>query len=55
MLRIVLDSTGDLPGDWQDQYDIDIIPINIIHNGKTYLQGIDISYEDFYQLVWGRL
>jgi len=51
MLRIVLDSTGDLPGDWQDQYDIDIIPINIIHNGKTYLQGIDISYEDFYQLV----
>ena len=51
MLRIVLDSTGDLPGDWQEQYDIDIIPINIIHNGKTYLQGIDISYEDFYQLV----
>ena len=51
MLRIVLDSTGDLPGDWQKQYDIDVIPINIIHNGKTYLQGIDISYEDFYQLV----
>jgi len=51
MLRIVLDSTGDLPAGWQEQYEIDIIPINIIHNGKTYLQGIDISYEDFYQLV----
>jgi len=51
MLKIVLDSTGDLPEGWQEQYDIDIIPINIIYNGKTYLQGIDMNYEDFYQLV----
>jgi len=51
MLKIVLDSTGDLPEGWQDQYAIDIIPINIIHAGKTYLQGVDINYEDFYQLV----
>jgi len=51
MLKIVLDSTGDLPEGWQEQYDIDIIPINIIHDGKTYLQGVDMGYEDFYQLV----
>jgi len=51
MLKIVLDTAGDMPEGWQEKYDIDLIPINIIHEGKTYLQGIDISYEDFYQLV----
>jgi len=51
MLKIVMDTAGDLPEGWQDMYDIDMIPINIIHGGKTYLQGIDISYEDFYQMV----
>jgi len=51
MLKIVMDTAGDLPEGWQETYNIDMIPINIIHGGKTYLQGIDISYEDFYQLV----
>ena len=51
MLKIVMDTTGDLPEGWQEQFNIDLIPINIIHGGKTYLQGIDINYEDFYQLV----
>lgn len=51
MLRIVIDTAGDLSEGWQDDYQIDLIPINIIHEGKTYLQGIDLSYEDFYKLV----
>jgi len=46
-----MDTAGDLPEGWQDQFDIDLIPINIIHEGKTYLQGINLSYEDFYRLV----
>ncbi len=51
MLRIVMDTAGDLPEGWQESYDIDLIPINIIHNNKTYLQGIDLGYEDFYKIV----
>lgn len=51
MLRIVMDTAGDLPEGWQEDFKIDLIPINIIHGGKTYLQGIDLGYEDFYQLV----
>ncbi len=51
MLKIVMDTAGDLPEGWKETYNIDMIPINIIHNGKTYLQGIDIGYEDFYQMV----
>lgn len=51
MLRIAMDTAGDLPEGWREDYQIDLIPINIIHEGKTYLQGIDLSYEDFYRLV----
>ena len=51
MLKIVMDTAGDVPEGWQEKYDFDMIPINIIHGEKTYLQGIDISYEDFYKMV----
>ena len=46
-----MDTAGDLPEGWQSDYQIDLIPINIIHDGKTYLQGVDIGYEDFYRIV----
>jgi DegV family protein with EDD domain len=51
MLRIVMDTAGDLAEGWQENYQIDLIPINIIHGGKSYLQGIDLGYDDFYKLV----
>jgi len=51
MLKIVMDTAGDLPSGWQEKYDIDLIPINIIHNGQNYLQGIDIQYDDFYRIM----
>jgi DegV family protein with EDD domain len=46
-----MDTAGDLPGGWQERYDIDLIPINIIHNGQNFLQGIDIHYDDFYRIM----
>lgn len=51
MIKIVLDTTCDMPEGWKEKYEIDLIPINIIHEGKNYLQGIDLSYEDFYKMV----
>ena len=51
MLRIVMDTAGDLSEGWQEEFQIDLIPINIIHEGKTYLQGINLRYEEFYRLV----
>lgn len=51
MLHIVMDTAGDLPEGWQDDYQIEVIPINIIHEGKTYLQGVNLGYEAFYKLV----
>jgi DegV family protein with EDD domain len=51
MLRIVMDTAGDLVEGWAEKYDVDLIPINIIYKDKTYLQGVDMQYEDFYRLV----
>jgi DegV family protein with EDD domain len=51
MLKIVMDTAGDLPTGWQETYQIDLIPINIIYDGKTYRQGFDLGYDDFYRIV----
>lgn len=51
MLRIVMDAAGDMPDGWAEEYDIDVIPINIHFEEKTYLAGVDLSNEGFYQLV----
>ena len=48
-MRIVMDGAGDMPENWAKLYEIDVIPINIQFNDKTYLQGIDLSDEQFYE------
>ena len=51
MLRIVTDSTADIPAGWEKEYGIDVIPINIQFGEKTYLQNVDLDSEGFYKLV----
>jgi fatty acid-binding protein DegV len=51
MLRVAMDSAGDLPENWAENYEVDIIPINIQFEEETFLQGVDISNKDFYRLV----
>jgi DegV family protein with EDD domain len=51
MLRIVTDGAADMPVGWEKEYDIQVIPINMQFGEKTYLQGIDLSNEDFYRMV----
>jgi len=51
MLRIVTDSTADIPVEWQKEFDIQVVPANIQFGDKTYLQGVDLDNEGFYRLV----
>ncbi len=51
MIKIVMDSAGDIPEEWRSEYDIQVIPINIHFEEKMYRQGIDLSDEDFYRLA----
>ncbi len=51
MLRIVTDGAADMPADWQEAYDIQVIPINIHFGDQTFLQNVDLDNEGFYRLV----
>ena len=51
MLKIVMDSAGEIPDEWRTEYDVHIIPVNIQFENKTYQQGIDLSNDDFYRLA----
>ena len=51
MIHIITDSTVDMPSDWMEKYNIHIIPMNIIFGARTYLDGIDVSNKNFYDMV----
>ena len=51
MLRIVTDGAADMPAGWEQEYDIQIIPINIQFGDKTYLQAVDLDNAGFYRMV----
>lgn len=46
-IKIVTDSTVDLKKEVLDQYGITIVPLTIFIDGKTYLDTIDISPDEF--------
>ena len=47
-IGFVTDSTSDIPVDLAEQYCIEIIPVLVNINGKSYADGLEISREDFY-------
>lgn len=51
MLHIVTDGAADMPGDWEEKYQLHTVPINIQFGEKTYLQFIDLDFESFYDKV----
>ena len=51
MLKIVMDSAGEIPEEWRLEYDVEVIPVNIQFENKTYQQGVDLSNDDFYRLA----
>ena len=51
MLRIVTDGAADVLQAWQTEYDIVVVPANILFGEKSYLQGVELDNEGFYKLV----
>src|SRR5512146_2576678 len=51
MLHIVMDGSGDMPPEWAALYNINVVPIHLHIGDKTFLQGADLSDEDFYRVV----
>jgi DegV family protein with EDD domain len=51
MIHIVTDSAADVPVQWENEFEIDIIPINIQFGERTFLQNVELDSERFYKLV----
>lgn len=51
MLRIVMDSAGDLPKEWLKEYEIEVIPINVQMGKDSFLEDVTLSIEQFYNWV----
>lgn len=51
MIRIVTDSTCDLPSDWLTTYGLHVVPINIHFEQEAYLEGQTIDPATFYRKV----
>jgi DegV family protein with EDD domain len=51
MIRIVVDSTCDLPADLYAQHHITVVPINIQFGTDSYLDGVTIDRATFYRKI----
>lgn len=47
-IRIVTDSTCDLPAQTVNDYKIEVIPLMINQGGNTFLDGVNLTREEFY-------
>lgn len=48
MIKIVTDSVADLPKEICAQYNITVIPLSVIFGEEVYLDGIDLTHEEFF-------
>ncbi len=47
-VTIITDSSAYLPKEYIAKYDIDVIPLTLVWEGKSYRDGIEISADEFY-------
>ncbi|MEL7610358.1 MAG: DegV family protein [Bacillota bacterium] len=50
-IRIITDSTSDIPVEQQQFLGIDIVPLSVIFGDKRYTDGIDLKKEQFYEML----
>jgi len=48
-IALVTDSTCDIPAEFLDQYDIQVVPLTIIWGEKQFQDRVNLSAEDFYK------
>lgn len=49
MVQLITDSSADLPKELIDKYNISIVPLTISIDGKEYLEGVNITPQEFYE------
>ncbi len=51
MIKIVTDGGADMPDNWEEEYQINILPLRVLIGEKTYFQGIDLNIHNFYRIL----
>ena len=51
MVKIICDSSGDIPEDMRKQYHITIVPQSILFGTDTYQDGVNITPGQFYKML----
>jgi DegV family protein with EDD domain len=46
---VVTDSTADLPDEWRERYDIEVVPLKVLFGSETFRDGVDINNEEFFR------
>ncbi len=46
---VVTDSTADLPTEWRDRYEIEVVPLKVLFGNETFRDGVDITNEEFFR------
>jgi DegV family protein with EDD domain len=45
---VVTDSTADLPGEWGERYDIQVVPLKVMFGEESFRDGVDMNNEQFF-------
>ncbi|MDN5351251.1 MAG: fatty acid kinase fatty acid binding subunit [Clostridiales bacterium] len=51
MIKMIVDSTCDLPESYLRAHDVDVIPLRVLLDGKEYLDKTEIQIEDIYEAM----
>ena len=51
MIRIVTDSAADMEAEELERFDIESVPLSVTFGDKTYLDGVTLSKDDFFELL----
>ncbi len=49
MVRIVTDSTADLPAELAQAYQIKVVPLKVVFGAEAYLDGVELKPDEFYR------
>ena len=47
-IALITNSTCDIPSAWREQYEIGVVPLSIVFGSQSYLDGVELSAEQFY-------
>ena len=50
-IKLICDSLCDIPEEIQNKEYLDVVPLTIIFNDKEYKDGVDISKEEYYEVL----